>query len=130
MRHSKTWIGLLLLGAVLLSQGAFAQSGAITGQIGGLITDPTGAPIAGAKITATNAGTGTQRVASTDSSGVYSIPLLTLGTYKVSVEASGFGKYDQTGIVLTSGAFATIDATLKVGAVAEAVTVTGEAPIA
>ncbi len=128
--RSKAWIGLFVFGMVLLSQFAFGQSGAITGQIGGLVSDPSGAPIPGAKVTATNTGTGAQRGAATDSAGVYTIPLLPLGSYKLVIDAQGFGKFEQTGIGISSGATATVDATLKVGAVSESVVVTGEASVA
>jgi hypothetical protein len=106
-----------------------AQAGAIVGEIRGVVSDPSGAVLANAKVTALNTDTGANRFATTDSDGVYQLPLLTLGNYKVAVVASGFGKYEQTGIILSAGAIATVDVTMKVGAVSEAVTVSAESTV-
>lgn len=128
MRRPIAWSGLLILLA-LFPGLLFAQSGAINGQIEGLVTDPSGAVVPGAKVTVSNIETGFQRTATTDSDGLYRIPLLPLGAYRVTVEAQGFNRFEQSGITVTSGSIATINVELKVGAVTEAVQVTGEAPI-
>ncbi len=127
----KAWWGMSILLAVFLSGlSLYAQSGAINGQIEGIVTDPSGAVVPGARVTATNMDNGILRETTTDASGLYRFPLLALGTYKVTVEAQGFNKHEQSGVTVTSGSIAAINVELKVGAVAEAVQVTAEAPIA
>ena len=61
-----------------------------TAELAGSVTDPSGAAIGKAKITATNAGTGLTYEAVSDDSGSYLITLLPPGTYTLSVEATGF----------------------------------------
>jgi hypothetical protein len=56
--------------------------------------------------------------------------LLPLGSYKVTVIAQGFEKYEQTGVTLTAGATATVDARMTVGAMTQSVTVTAEGSVA
>ncbi len=109
---------------------SFAQSQAINAQIEGQVTDANGAGIPNAQITATNLDTGSSRTVSSDTSGVYRIPLLPLGAYRVTVEITGFKKLTREGITLTTGQNATIDLKLDTGAVTEQITITGDAPIA
>ena len=59
----------------------------------GTVKDPTGAVVSGAKVTAKSVNTGFTREATTNSSGLYTIPTLRPDTYEVTVEASGFEKY-------------------------------------
>src|SRR5579859_2280 len=62
----------------------------VTGAVRGTITDPSGAIVPGAKVTATNQATGIQTTDITNSTGEYSIRFLQIGQYKPTVEASGF----------------------------------------
>jgi hypothetical protein len=99
--------------AIALTLGGFvtsadAQSQALNGQIEGFITDQNGASVPNATVTARNIETGTERQVTTDASGVYRLPLLPLGTYRVTVEAANFKKYVQEGIILTTGRIATV----------------------
>jgi hypothetical protein len=73
----------------LLSPSATAQT--INGSISGVVTDTNGAAIAGATVTATNAGNGQSRDAITNDEGLYRISSLAIGTYSVKIEKSGFG---------------------------------------
>ena len=131
--NSPITLFFLALVAVLfmsLHVPALAQSQAINGQIEGQVTDANGAGIPNAQITATNLDTGSSRTVSSDTSGVYRIPLLPLGAYRVTVEIAGFKKLTREGITLTTGQNATIDLKLDTGAVTEQITITGDAPIA
>ena len=104
--------GLLFIAAFLLCLAPTmvnAQSQAINGQIEGVVTDANGAAVPNANITVTNVETGTTRTVSTDASGVYRVPLLPLGTYRVTAEVAGFKKLTREGITLTTGQTATID---------------------
>jgi len=107
-----------------------AQAQALNGQIEGVVSDANGAAVAGANVVAVNTGTGTERTATTDSSGVYRFPLLPLGSYKVTVEASNFKRLIRDGITLVAGQTATIDMALEVGGLENTVTITSDAPIA
>jgi outer membrane receptor protein involved in Fe transport len=66
-----------------------------TGQINGTVTDPSGAIVSGAKVTATDVNTGASRTATTNSSGSYSFTNLKPSTYEVVVEGSGFSKFSR-----------------------------------
>ncbi len=118
---------LLLLGAPTSTR---AQSQAINGQIEGVVRDASGAAIPNAQVTATNLETGTTRSVSSDENGVYRLPLLPLGTYRVVVEVAGFKKLTREGITLTTGQLATVDLKMETGAISEQITFTSDAPIA
>jgi len=84
---------LCLLAATLVLCGTPAAWGqSVSGEITGLVTDPSGAAISGAKVVVTNTTTGVSLSAATNSSGVYHAPALQAGTYDISVAASGFSK--------------------------------------
>jgi hypothetical protein len=124
MRHILA-IAVLVLGAT----AAFAQSQLGTGAIAGVVEDPSGGVITGAQITITNVETGLVRTVTSGSGGQFSAPVLPPGTYRMRVAKNGFSTLEQTDIVVTVGATATIAATLQVGAVSETVKVEGTAPI-
>lgn len=77
-----------LLGACVL--GAWGQS---TASISGTVTDPSGAVIPNAQVTIHSLATGLDRVVSTDSAGLYAVPSLIPGDYKVQATARGFSSY-------------------------------------
>ncbi len=121
----KVSFSLLLL--ALLSSSLYAQQ---TGaSLTGNISDPSGAAVAGAKITITNVNTNSVYRTETDSSGIYRIPFITVGTYTLTAELQGFKKYVQTGITLVIDQKATVDVKLEIGAVAQSVTVSANAPL-
>ena len=104
----------------------FAQSSA---NIVGTVRDSSGALIPGAQISVVNVQTGYTQSRPSDADGSFKLPLLPVGKYQLTVEKAGFQKYVQTDITLAVNDNATIDVTLAVGAVSEAVTVTGAAPL-
>jgi hypothetical protein len=106
------------------------QSQALNGQIEGTVLDQSGTSVPNATVTATNYGTGATRTVSTDQRGVYRIPLLPLGSYRISADASGFKRHVREGITLTTGQSATVDLQLEAGQVEETVTISGDAPVA
>src|SRR5580700_8357265 len=122
-------IGLLSLGlGIGASPKALAQITSAT--ILGTVTDASGAAVPNAKVTVTNISTGAIYPATTGSDGGYLVPLLPItGNYTVTVEAHGFEKFLQTGIVLELNQNARVDAALRIGAASETVQVTGEAPL-
>lgn len=106
---------------------AFAQ--AVTGTVAGTVTDSTGAVISSAKITLHNEATGGVYNATTNNSGLYSVPFLPLGSYKLTIAATGFKSAELGPFTLEAGQTARLDAVLVVGSVGETVAVTGAAPI-
>ncbi len=115
--------------SLALVSPAFAQSTAINGTLEGTVKDDQGAVLPGVTVTVSNLDTGDQRVVVTNERGLYRAPLLSLGTYRVSAELQGFKKFEQTGVSLRAGQTAVIDVALTVGALAETITVTADAPL-
>ncbi len=116
--------GTLLATAALLIAGmppAHAQVADAT--LTGTVTDPSGASVPTAKITAKNTGTGQESTAVTTADGSYTLPTLQPGTYTVTTAKEGFTTSVQNGLVLSVGQAATLNATLQVGAAGETVTV-------
>lgn len=97
-----------------------------TGSITGSATDPSGAPLANAKVTLVNTSTGQERVARTNSLGYYSFPLLPPGHYRLVAEQAGFKQNIQEDIQLDVGIARTINVNLQVGDVAQTVTVSAD----
>lgn len=106
------------------------QSQAINAQIEGIVTDSNGAAVPSATVVVRNIQTGAERTVISDSNGVYRVPLLPLGTYRVTVEAANFKRLVREGIILTTGQTASVNAILDPGALQETVTITSDAPIA
>jgi hypothetical protein len=100
-----------------------------TAQIVGAVTDASGAVIPGAKVTVANAAKGFTRQFVTNSTGAYVASAIPIGAYTVTVEATGFQKLMQSGIVLTVGQIQRVDLQLKVGQVTQEVTVAGNTPV-
>src|SRR5580658_1068004 len=103
------------------------QMGAQTSnaQLSGLITDSTGAVLAGAEIKAVNRATNVPYGTQSDGAGIYVLPELLPGPYTISVTANGFGVQTRSGLTLNTGDHLTQNFVLKPGAVEESVTVTG-----
>ncbi len=129
---TKFVVSFLVLSAIVAAGfiSVSAQSQALNGQIEGVVTDTNGAVVAGAKVTARNIQTGTERSAVTDEGGGYRFPLLPLGTFRMTVEATNFKRLVREGITLTAGQNATVDMSLEVGGMETTVTITSDAPIA
>lgn len=118
----------LSLVAVLLF-ATFAAAQITTGTISGTVADSSGAVLPGARVEVLNEGTGAVRTVMTAADGHYSAPSLPVGHYRVTVGMQGFQSEVRTGIVLTIGRDAVVDLKLNIGAVAESIEVTGEAPL-
>ena len=97
MKKNLLFVFFALLFAPLYSQ---AQG---LGSILGRVTDPAGAGVAGAQVTATQEGTGFTRVATTDTEGLYVLPSLRPAVYNLTVEGKGFSTSKQIGITLLAG---------------------------
>ena len=95
------------------------------GSITGTVTDPTGAVIPGAAVSVTNAGTGIERKVTTSAGGVFNVPNLDIGAYRVTVNASGFARYERSGLVLSSNQILNVDARLELATTATVTEVRG-----
>jgi hypothetical protein len=116
---------ILVVAFCLLPLTALAQ-----GSITGVVRDPSGAVLPGVTVEASSPALIEKvRTATTDSAGAYRIEDLRPGTYIVTFALSGFSTLRREGIVLTGSFAASVNADLKVGALTETVTVTGETPV-
>ena len=113
------------LASIFLVSSVSAQV-ATTGKITGIVTDPSGAVLANASVTASSPALFAKRTTTTHADGSYLLDLLPPGAYDVTVSQTGFRAFTQTGIVLTAGFTATVSPKLQVGEVSQAVTVEGE----
>ncbi|HZY62077.1 MAG TPA: carboxypeptidase-like regulatory domain-containing protein, partial [Edaphobacter sp.] len=86
----KTWIYRFATLALLAVCCVVGRAQTITGSVNGTVTDPSGAVIPNAKVTATNVATGVTTPTTTNNDGIYNIRFLQIGTYKVTIDAPGF----------------------------------------
>jgi len=122
-------IGFLVVASVaMLFAGAPAAWGQATTSLRGTITDSSGGAVGSATVTITNAESRIERSATTASDGSYQFSLLLPGTYKLTISAQGFQRYEETALQLLVNTPATVNVQLKVGATTQVVTVTSEAP--
>ena len=129
MRRSIAFICSLLL--LVAASGAFqlAWGQEVTAAIVGTVDDPSGAPIKGAKVTATDTERGTVYQSETNESGSYNINRIPIGTYELKVTAQGFQTSVHQAFTLSLNQTARVDVQMKVGQVSETVEVTSTAPI-
>ena len=99
------------------------------GALNGAITDPTGAAIVNAKVTATHTATGVSRTTQSSDVGGYSLTSLSPGVYDIQIEAQGFKTTKLEDVPVGVGSVATINVKLEVGGVQESVSVTDVAPV-
>jgi hypothetical protein len=131
MKKWLVWgLGLVCIAlAVLLFSANVTMGQEVTATITGTATDPSGAAIAGAKVTAKSVERGITYTAESNESGLYRISQLPVGSYELKVEEAGFASLAYPAFVLTLNQVARIDVVLKVGQVTEMVEVNTSAPI-
>src|SRR2546425_8010686 len=115
---------MVLAFVVLAAVSLMAQT--FRGTILGTVTDPSGAVVTGAKVTAKNVNTGLERTTQTSADGSYSIPELPIGTYTVTVSQSGFQTSSTTNVAVDVAAEGRVDVALKTGEAVTVVEVSGE----
>ena len=113
---------LLSLSNVIGPVRAAAQVPTTT--VNGIVTDPHGATVYGAKVSASNRATGVVRETTSNSDGLYAIPDLPAGNYDVSIVAAGFATREFAGVALEPGRATTLDAQLELASVSSTVNVT------
>ena len=98
-----------------------------TASFGGVVVDASGASVPQAKVTVLNTDTGLNRTDATGVDGAFAFPALPIGTYRLTVEKTGFSTYKQEGITLTVDQAARQTVTLQVGSTAHEITITANA---
>jgi hypothetical protein len=116
-------VGITLIAAL----AAFSQG--TTSRLVGVVTDTTGASVAGAQVRLLNEGTNVAFAANTAENGAYSFEAVQSGTYTVSIEANGFKKFSAKGNRVTIGQPTTVNVTLELGTVTETIEVSGAAEV-
>lgn len=116
-------VGITLIAAL----AAFPQG--TTSRLVGVVTDSSGATVAGAQVRLINEGTNTAFIANTADNGAYSFEAIQSGVYTVSIEASGFKKFSAKGNRVSIGQPTTVNATLQLGTVTEVIEVSGAAEV-
>jgi outer membrane receptor protein involved in Fe transport len=119
-------LGVVLLLSLSLPRLAIAQS-TTQGGIGGTVFDATGAVVPNASVLVHNNGTNAEKTVRTDATGNYRVTNLQPATYTITVTATGFQTYKDTGAVVSVGALTQVSPHLVVGSVATTVEVTGQA---
>jgi hypothetical protein len=119
---------LVIFSILALSTIAVAQS-TLTGGISGKVTDPQGASIPNAAVTATNVGTNKEATTNSDSDGGFRVVNLEPGSYTVKVSVAGFADFVQEKVVVEVGQVTNITVPLGVAGTTATVEVTAEAPV-
>ena len=119
-------VRVILLAMVAVS-AMFAQRD--LGTITGTITDPQGGAVANARVLIIEDATGLTYETQTDQSGIYTRPLLKPGTYTVSIEAAGFQKSEQKGVIVNPDERAAVNIGLQIGNTSQTVEISAAAPL-
>ncbi len=115
-----------LVAILLLAGSSLAQD---RGTIRGVVTDPSGASVPDATVTVKNVNTGLIQTVKSSADGVYSVLYLPAGEYTVSTEKDGFRKSEIGGVGVHVATVSSVDVTLSIGSVDQAVEVTAAAPL-
>ncbi|HET6178836.1 MAG TPA: carboxypeptidase-like regulatory domain-containing protein [Candidatus Sulfotelmatobacter sp.] len=114
---------------LVICVGASSAWAQVSASLSGTVTDPSGAAISAATVTATNVDTALSRQAQTDQTGGYRLWALPVGQYELRVQKDGLAQGIRTGIRLVVGQDARVDLSLRIGQVSEQVKVTGDVPV-
>jgi outer membrane receptor protein involved in Fe transport len=124
----KVFMFVLALSLAFIATSAAAQS-TTTGGIEGLVTDQNNALVAGATVTVTSPNLISAQTATTGTDGRYQVLNLPPGVYKITVEGSGFAKFEKGDITVNLGRTSTGDVTLQLAGATASVTVVGGAAV-
>src|ERR1044071_4829379 len=120
---------LSLLVAMLWLFASFAAAQTITASIAGTTSDPSGAAVPNASVTATNTETNVQTTSTTNAEGIYSFPFLRVGSYTITMEAKGFKKSVIGPFPVEANQIARIDVKLELGDTSVTVEVSAVGPL-
>ena len=132
MHRSSIGRALLGLAALALAVFALAIPGNLRAQSGttslrGTVTDKTGATVTGANVSLTNDAQAIQRQTQTSNTGSYEFQSLPPGSYILTIEMTGFRRYERKNLQLLVDSPSTADVTLDIGSTAETVEVSAQA---
>jgi len=119
-------VGVLLV-ILMTAQPGWAQEA--RGTILGRVTDSSGAVIPGASVTISNVATGVSVTVQTNPEGNYSVPFLIPGTYRITVDSTGFKRFVRRGLELRVNDQLEVNISLEVGEITQSIEVTGETPL-
>lgn len=119
----------ILLTGVLTLGGAGAHAQDFRGTIEGRVVDASGGALPGVAVSAMHGGTGVGAIAVTNDQGMYQIPLLPPGVYRIICELQGFRRVERPRIELRVEDRVVVNVTMEIGEMKEVVTVTAETPV-
>src|SRR5215472_643183 len=119
-------IGFVLTVSLLAVSSSWAQANT---SLRGAVADQTSAVIPKAQLTLTNTATGAERKAVSRPGGDYEFLQVVPGTYRLTVEATGFKRFEANNLQLEVNNPATVNVTLEIGGTTQTVAVTAEAPL-
>jgi len=117
-----TFAAALLLGGILATS---LSAQAIYGTLTGVVTDPSQAVVAKAKVTLTDAQSGSVRETQSNNDGYFTFASVPVGRYNLAVEAKGFSLFKADGIALGGAEKRNVDVSLQVGSTSTEVNITG-----
>jgi hypothetical protein len=129
MSSQRSWASLLSMGVLIFVSCVSLRAQSTFGTVDGTLTDPSGAALAGAKVTLTNTGTQETRTQPTGDEGLYKFVNVVPGPYRLDFEKEGFKHVTREGVVVQVQQDTHIDVSLPVGQLSESVEVTAESPL-
>lgn len=120
-----TWLWMVFTGCIFPIE-CRAQAVSVA-EVSGVVTDPSGSPVSGATVQLTQTDTNSSRNATTDNQGLYVMPALPVGAYRLDVSTPGFKSYTQSGILLQVGDNVRINVAMQIGSLNEHIDVTASA---
>jgi hypothetical protein len=124
LKQVSSFLGMI---ALFIGSHTFAYGQSLYGSIVGIVTDPSGAVIPHADVTAADAAQGQTRKGTSDADGRYNFVNVLPGTYTVTVTAPGFRTMEQTNVIITPSTIDRIDVHLEVGQASQQVSVSADA---
>ena len=128
-QHPKLGLAIGAMALLVCVLSARAPGQGERGTFNGVVTDPTGAAVPNAEVVALNVETNIETKTTTTDAGVYRLPYLPAGTYKITVKATGFQTSVANDVVLRVAQTLTLDVKLQAGQLSDTVTVTGATPL-
>lgn len=127
--RASTWVKLLMGVALVAAIAAPSPAQSLFATLTGVVSDPSGAVVAGATVKLINEASSSTRVTVTDSAGYYTFAAISVGnfTYKLTVEKQGFQMYEATGLSILGGQKRNVNVTMQLGSTTQTVQVSGVA---
>ena len=124
-RHGQRLVLILVAAFLIAGHSELVLGAGYGGSLSGTVTDPSGAAVAGATVTATESATGVKQAVTTDAQGFYSFQGLAVGRYDIRIEDRGFKPLLQAGVLVEVNKKVVLDASLALGEREETVTISG-----